>query len=514
MPDSIRPVENGNDQSFVYSERARNSHLHSTEIVHALFGPSVGPCWGNFSCQYHRHRGRLYASSNAVLFYSQLFGFERKLCFYLQDIYHVEAYRSTSIRITTLDSEEHIFKSFYNREDVVQLLNQLKATGTVTPPTLVSAPAADEQEVLEELGEEEGEETTPPSTPAIEHTSTPVPSEGRQSLVSSLHEGGKMASMRSKSLTCLDQERLEDSICFPQTESESSSVVFSENLQEAWEEILKSSADFNETAVEGLNLSCDLNEYFDMFVADNAPFPMQSYQRNVIGDYELQSTPWTEDGDTQTRTISYRHPIGKTFGMGPSSVLTTSHQRLRRFGEYGTCIESSSTIDGIPSADCFTVEDQWILEPNGEKGITLSVRFDVRFTKRSLLKKMIQNSTRLETNAWHKGYAEMLQTSLLSKGRSRKEQTEILPLDKDMSSAPNAPWKLHRAMVGAIAAVAVGSLATVILLLVHVMQMHNLLALLMEEVRQVRSENTEMVALMREALGVVCQQPPTSDETL
>lgn len=107
-------------------EIPRRAERSSTEIVYSLFGPSVGLCWGDFSCSHHRQRGRLYASSNAIAFFSNLFGFEQRLCLQLADVVEIKAVRTTSVCITTSEGEQYIFKSFSNRELVVALLLQLK----------------------------------------------------------------------------------------------------------------------------------------------------------------------------------------------------------------------------------------------------------------------------------------------------------------------------------------------------------------------------------------------------
>ena len=103
----------------------------STEILRSLFpGASVGLCWGDFSCSHYRQRGRLYAASNAIAFFSNLFGFERRICLQLDDVTDIKAIRTTSVQITTVEGEQYIFKSFANRELVVLLLLQLKQEHT------------------------------------------------------------------------------------------------------------------------------------------------------------------------------------------------------------------------------------------------------------------------------------------------------------------------------------------------------------------------------------------------
>jgi hypothetical protein len=98
----------------------------SSDTVQALFGESAGSSWGDFFCTHNRIRGRLFATSQAVLFYSNLLGFERRLSLKYQDVMEMELYRSTSILISTVDCETYIFKSFHQRKHVLQLLRGLK----------------------------------------------------------------------------------------------------------------------------------------------------------------------------------------------------------------------------------------------------------------------------------------------------------------------------------------------------------------------------------------------------
>jgi hypothetical protein len=107
------------------------THPGATErsaVVLALFGPSVGPCVGDFSTTYNRVNGRLYAATKALLFYSNLFGFERRLCLQLSDVIEFELFGSTSIRVSMVDCEEYIFKKIAHRVAVLELLKELASS--------------------------------------------------------------------------------------------------------------------------------------------------------------------------------------------------------------------------------------------------------------------------------------------------------------------------------------------------------------------------------------------------
>lgn len=111
--------KNGKQQLYPEANHERSA------VVLALFGPTVGPCVGDFATTYNRVNGRLYASTKAILFYSNLFGFERRLCLQLSDVEGIESYRSTSIRISMVDCEDRVFKKFPSRDVVLGVLKEL-----------------------------------------------------------------------------------------------------------------------------------------------------------------------------------------------------------------------------------------------------------------------------------------------------------------------------------------------------------------------------------------------------
>ena len=73
--------------------------MHSTEIIRGIFGPSLTPVLSSHPCSHSRHSGRLYLTSNAICFYSNLFGFEKKICLVLSNVVRLSLLRSTSIQI-------------------------------------------------------------------------------------------------------------------------------------------------------------------------------------------------------------------------------------------------------------------------------------------------------------------------------------------------------------------------------------------------------------------------------
>ena len=106
------------------------SNSSTTDIVHSMFGPSVGLCMGDFTCQYNRITGRLYACTEAILFYSNLFGFEKKFYFRYEDVLQMQLYRETSIQVSVQEAHatshyDYTFKGFSDRIQTLRLIISL-----------------------------------------------------------------------------------------------------------------------------------------------------------------------------------------------------------------------------------------------------------------------------------------------------------------------------------------------------------------------------------------------------
>jgi VAD1 Analog of StAR-related lipid transfer domain len=206
--------------------------------------------------------------------------------------------------------------------------------------------------------------------------------------------------------------------------------------------------------------------FYRLFLIDDAPYSLIKYQRETVLDKDVEVTPWSDveprppqrsfssssvySGSNNSsnasvvslgaveslmqaasaghlhevfvrqRRIVFTHPIRNTLGVGPSSAHTTREQTLRRFGDCGMILENKTQVDGIPSSDCFHVQDQWIMEGVSEEGaddavptrVRLSVRFDTRFHRRVMFQNMIVKTIRSETKRWLDRYLIMVREAL------------------------------------------------------------------------------------------------------
>mmetsp|Transcript_12762 Transcript_12762/g.18604 ORF Transcript_12762/g.18604 Transcript_12762/m.18604 type:complete len:314 (+) Transcript_12762:1080-2021(+) len=191
--------------------------------------------------------------------------------------------------------------------------------------------------------------------------------------------------------------------------------------------------------IKELHLSCNLDTFYNNFIADDAAHSIPSFQKDNIGDYDIEVTSWqkteNEDGNEikyrksgatsdKIRTVTFTHPLSHT--MGPSSAKTKKVHRFQRFGSHGSCLEIRTNCYGIPAADCFYLEERWLFESkntsssndNGDEekegGITMRCKLQIYYVKSTMFRGFIDKNTKAECKSWCEEYGKMLQKSLQS----------------------------------------------------------------------------------------------------
>lgn len=414
-----------------------------TDAVSILFGSHIGSL-ADFGCTHRRIRGRLYITEEAVLFYSNLLGFETRIAVLLADIDYMELCRTTSIELQLCDGEVYTFRSFQNREEVFQVLSRLKRkddvkknrkTDSLSSPThgtgLVRSKTLDPAA----LASMRSASTDIPSTPVRLASAEPSEDDSldEQSLTSSVATPLRSNRRRAASENSiaspphtpdahLGSSVLSQKIDFNGSESQdySSSTdqitspdMSAESMEKEWRAALhvQQTIGTEHIGIESLELPCSLHSFFESFLADNAPHSMEQFQREQIGDKDIRLSPWTHDEVTgvDTRSMTFIHPIKNSMGMGPSEALTSRKQKMRRFGALGLTLENTTQVEGVPVADAFFVRDHWLVESldDGER-VRLTTRFGAHFHKRVLFKGFIEKSVYSQTTEWYATYARLL----------------------------------------------------------------------------------------------------------
>lgn len=424
-----------------HEREVRLPEQSTSDIVQSLFGLAVGPCWADDICSYRRQQGRLYLSTKAVCFYSNLFGFERRLCLLLTDVDLMELYRSTSIRICMVDGEDFVFKSLTRRESILNTLNDLKNNRMPSQLRVIELANSAEHEndktdkVLDTLLNPMGQSSLPPTRRRTQSEPSCLQNMPKHS-ASTLH------SLHPLEIDNQNRSRTESSGDF-------SSQASPEDLYPAWVAMKREDdPPYQKVVIEGMELPCSLTDFYNTLLADDAPWSIPRFQRDIIGDSEIECSDWaideTGDQSLMRRTISFRHPINLDFGLGKFTALARREQRLRQFGTYGISLETSSFVKGVPASECFHVDDRWFLEQRG--GVVLfTVKYETRFSGRTILKRLISQSTESEVLDWYKCYSKMLTEVFKGSNESnvnveQKDSKVVLPRIKTptMQGAPRS----------------------------------------------------------------------------
>mmetsp|Transcript_34065 Transcript_34065/g.37642 ORF Transcript_34065/g.37642 Transcript_34065/m.37642 type:complete len:486 (-) Transcript_34065:40-1497(-) len=392
-----------------------------TQIVHSIFGESVGTCYGSFSCSCNRQQGRLYVANKTIMFYSNLFGFERRLCMYYSDVIEVKIHRSTSIWVSMIDGEDFVFKSFSDRQRVITLIQKLMVT-TAAKSSLSHEGKISNDDELEFFSESMVEELVQQEDSTKAVTCEPLISLGYQNSESNARETTEAESCPIEKIDVgqvpSDENGIKASSLYSKLRSLTGDLT--EDLMDAWKKEKESKRENEEVIVKGFMLDCTLGDFFDLFLADDAPYSVPGFQESKIGDTELEVSKWTiDDSDhpsVMARAISFRHPISNKLGFGPSSTIARRKQTLHRHETFGICMYTTTNIKGVPASNTFYVSERWLIESIGSNNsqICLTILNEIVFTKRSLLKQVITSSTRDEVRGWYKHYLKMLSSQVQS----------------------------------------------------------------------------------------------------
>jgi len=437
---------------------------HATEIVRGLFGSTIGPVISSPSCSHNLHSGRMYIAHNALCFYSNMFGFEHKLLICMADIISATKMRTKSIQIRYNNSEkstvvgtindnakeekkqenndnklssseeqltqpceheEHIFKSFEDRDSVLKILNHLCAQKSSNDSTVHQ-----KSRIRHENGKSDKKrcKSLPPplskcrgmkesfvkrdechDNKEVYINNTDDPSYDKEADISnsgdqSTEHRGRMRLFTAPDWTyrnpfsmdketTIQDESFEDSLhkttsdtkySVLQSKSSSSEIslftkyittepkVSSSSLSLSdWEKARESVKVYTESVINYQKIpSYSLDTFHDTFLADDAPHSIALFHEKIVGDRNVKVTPWQPTTIAESvsaappkteRTISFLHPRNST--LGPSNVDTIRTQTLQRFNSFGLIMFSNSIVKDIPYGDCFVVEEMWIVEP-------------------------------------------------------------------------------------------------------------------------------------------------------
>jgi ribosomal protein L14E/L6E/L27E len=168
-------------------------------------------------------------------------------------------------------------------------------------------------------------------------------------------------------------------------------------------------------------------------------------------------------------------------------------------------LEAETSVKGTIASDCFYVDDKWIVEPTGETNVTLTVKHQVRFTKRTMLKRVIQNTSNAEAKTWYAGYSKMLLMSL--EGKEGSNEVSANDVEKEEAETFDTRQAQQIVVAGPFSNTVLMALlwscvvAVIAFLLLRLSSMQHTLSLLEDEVSSLREENANAFARLEEVIG-------------
>ncbi len=480
--DAAKPISGRNK-----ANSAASASLYTTEIVRALFGPAIGSVVGDYSCSYKRNSGRLYLANNAICFYSNLFGSESKYILRLTEITRVSKIKNSGICVKDSAGLDHNFRSFNDRDVVYDIIGRLHSAragssnnntsasrsdsrstpasssfgafgaGAMAPSaqaaTFVGLALADADALRKSYSDESGAIASRGGTSVTDRLkSFSTLSDASQSMKwpktrrNSKRRKKNHRRLRSKSVDTFDRISMSE---FDTAESESASSdheMLSEEEQHHLDDMIEAplaaeapaqlwstltEKKLKETALDNVHLSCNLDSFHDKFLKDDAPFAFGKFQTSRIGDFELEVESWAECGEYSgdKRVIKFRHPLKHK--LGPSSAAMEKHQFCHFIRGHGLLLKSCTYGKGFPAADAFHVEDMWMIEPSDSGGVTMTVLFQVHYSKSTMLKKLIDSNTKQEYTTMYTKYLDMVASAL---GEKKAESAEAASVEEKNTS--------------------------------------------------------------------------------
>jgi hypothetical protein len=358
------------------------------EIVRTIFG-DVGAIRRDFSCAIERKillHGRLYVTERFICFYSNLFGFEKKIKIPYSHVTCVTkentaVFIPNAIAVITA-RKEYVFRSFWDRDDCFNLLRAYhEMYRTVLEP---ASSHVEEEETQQESPKEKFE--APVEAPSVP----------KQDLLK-----------RIEGIAGPPVER-------PSTPDVADTPEHARTTAKAFSREVDSTklAETLHTCV----LPVSVDEFFAHFLADGCGFPLTKFHEGQ-GDLEVACTPWASSDGEHDRELRFRRLLNNP--MGPKSARTTKIQRCRAFGRHGLVLHGVLSMEDIPYRDCFAIHDRWVVTPRDD-GVSIEFEFEVKWSKSTIFKRKIESSSRSDLQAYYDAYAAAARAHLAAAPSSER----------------------------------------------------------------------------------------------
>ena len=204
--------------------------------------------------------------------------------------------------------------------------------------------------------------------------------------------------------------------------------------QQTWEE-LKIETEGLQIGFENVLLAIkSIQEFESKFLKNDALNSFARYLQDT-DNADLTTTPWEpplpqsskkqKDDTSYVREITYMHPVQKP--MAPPMARSIKQQRIQHYGKNRLVIETWTTVEDVPKADCFVVQDRILVE-SIKDGLDFSGWFQIHFTKKTMVRSIIEKTTSREFVEFLQGFIDMVRLATSSTIKGHNHLSSDLPL--------------------------------------------------------------------------------------
>jgi hypothetical protein len=161
-------------------------------------------------------------------------------------------------------------------------------------------------------------------------------------------------------------------------------------------------------------LPVSAQQFLDLFYEDDAAFSMKRYHEGTK-DRNVQLLPWapSHTGREAPGVTSFmremrfmKHITNILAGVRESRAIKVF--QLKKFGDVGAVVMSSTRCEDIPAGNTFSVEDSVILRNIGFNRVAVDMSFECKFIARTILKLAIESNTASDMRRWVRGFFDRL----------------------------------------------------------------------------------------------------------
>ncbi|KAH7659303.1 GRAM domain-containing protein [Dioscorea alata] len=342
----------------------------------------------DFNCALQENillQGHMYLFLHHICFYSNIFGFETKKTISFLEVSCVRKAKTAGIFPNAIEilagGKKHFFGSFLSRDEAYKLIME----GWLQHNNDAKA-IFDQQDMKSDVN---GSNNSL-AIVEIARGSTPPPSDSLTS------DGNMNANILDE---CLPSSG-EDGIIVPsrlvevkENGEEKAEHLSTGNLSWPVEDVDAPKVPEYFTLVAEAKFSVCVEDFFTLFFSNNAAEFLENFRKGC-GDKEFQHTLWHQNEQFRyTRDITFLHPV-KIY-LGAKYGRCQEVQKFRVYRNSHLVIETSQQISDVPYGDYF--KGIWdVQQLSGETGCILRVYINVAFSKKTMFRGKIEQSTKDE----------------------------------------------------------------------------------------------------------------------